>query len=591
MGTSILMSKLKNYVVFLNISFLVVCSAFVVLYFHSLESSSSHLVLNRNRSSNHIIKPTTDQGCKGLHSLADYKAKCSYLKSNDPCVEQGYIDYLYLFYCKFGSFSFLGYSLLLLWLLVLFYVLGNTASEYFCSSLESLSKLFKLSPTIAGVTLLSLGNGAPDVFSSLVSFMGGGTSEVGLNTVLGGASFVSCVVVGIISIAVRRKGIRVNKNGLFRDVFFYLLVLLCLVVILVQKELDVWGALSFFSIYIAYVVVVYVLHIRSNNGGKDSDLGGVVDSTHHGNGLTIPILQNMEKGELHTTIDEVVVEEEEEGVRRWFCLDSNSDSTISCGVFLSILEMPLYLPRRLTIPVISEENWSKGYAVASVTLAPLLLSTLWGSQIENGKTLKLVVYGVGLLFGTTSGVVSYLTTDKPSPPKKCILIWLTAGFLMSVTWSYIIAQELVGLLVSLAYIFGVNPSILGLTVLAWGNSLGDLVTNLTMALNSGAEGAQVAFSGCYAGPIFNILFGLGLSLIGYCWSKYPSPVAIPRDPSLFQTMGFLAAALIWALLILPRRNMKLEGVFGIGLLVIYSVSISWSVIQALGASQVDDNVF
>ena len=199
MGSSILMSKLKNYVVFLNISFLVVCSTFVLLYFHSLESP--HLVLNRSRDQ--IIKPTTDQGCKGLHALADYKAKCSYLKSNDPCVEQAYIVYLYLFYCKFRRFSFLGYYLLLLWLLVLFYVLGNTASEYFCYSLESLSKLFKLSPTIAGVTLLSLGNGALNVFSSLVSFIGGGTSEVGLNTVLGGASFVSCVVVGIISIAVR----------------------------------------------------------------------------------------------------------------------------------------------------------------------------------------------------------------------------------------------------------------------------------------------------------------------------------------------------------------------------------------------------
>ncbi|KAF4371557.1 hypothetical protein G4B88_008272 [Cannabis sativa] len=582
MGTSIFMSKLKNYVIFLNISFLILCSAFVLLYFHSI-SPPSHLILNKN-SNEQILKPTADQGCEGLHALSDYKAKCLYLKSNNPCVEQGYIDYLYLFYCKFGNFPFLGDSLLLLWLLVLFYVLGNTASEYFCSSLESLSKLFKLSPTIAGVTLLSLGNGAPDVFSSLVSFMGGGTSEVGLNTVLGGASFVSCVVVGVISIAVRSKCVRVNKHGLFRDVFFFLLVLLCLVVILLQKELDVWGALSFFSIYIAYVVVVYVLHIRSNN--KDSELSGGVDSTHNGSDLAIPILQNMEKGELNTPIDE-----EEEGERRWFCLDSNSESTPSCGAFLSILELPLYLPRRLTIPVISEENWSKGYAVGSVTLSPLLLSTLWSSQIEDGKTLKVVVYGVGVVFGVTFGIVSYLTTDKSSPPRRCILIWLTAGFLMSVTWSYIIAQELVGLLVSLAYIFGVNPSILGLTVLAWGNSLGDLVTNLTMALNGGAEGAQIAFSGCYAGPIFNILFGLGLSLVGYCWSKYPSPVPIPRDPSLFQTMGFLAAALIWALLILPRKDMRLEGLFGIGLLVIYSVSISWSVIQALGASQVDHNVF
>lgn len=579
MGTSVLMSKRKKYVVFLNISFLIASSAFIVLYFYSQE----FLVLNTN---NRIIKSSgsTKQGCKGLHALDDYKAKCLYLKSkNNPCVEQGYIDYLDLFYCKFGIFPLLGYSLFFLWLLVLFYVLGNTASEYFCASLESLARLFKLSPTIAGVTLLSLGNGAPDVFSSLVSFMGGGTGEIGLSTVLGGASFVSCVVVGVLSISVRRRLVRVNKSDLFRDVFFFLLVLLCLTVILIQKEIDLWGALSFFSIYIAYVIVVYVLHIRSKNVGIDSEIGS--DLSLQGSDLTIPILQRLEKGEINTEEEEGAIDEVERVNRRWFCLGSNGYSSASCGVFVSILEMPLYLPRRLTIPVVSEERWSKGYAVASVTLAPLLLSTLWSNQIENGKTLRLVICGGGLLIGITLGVVSYLTTEKSSPPKRCIFLWLAAGFLMSVTWSYIIAQELVGLLVSLAYIFGVNPSILGLTVLAWGNSIGDLVTNLTMALNGGEEGAQIAFSGCYAGPIFNMLFGLGLSLVWYCWSKYPSSVVLPMDPSLSHTMGFLAAALLWALLVLPKKDMRLEGVFGGGLLVIYIVSITWSVIQALGSSQ------
>ena len=151
-----------------------------------------------------------------------------YLKSNDPGACQGYIDYLYLFYCKFGKFPSLGYTLLFLWLLVLFYLLANTTSEYFCPSLESLSKLLRLSPTIAGVTLLSLGNGAPDVFSSLVSFQETGTRDIGFNTVLGGVSFVSCVVVGSVSIAIRQSGVQVAKSAFVRDVYFLLFVVLAL---------------------------------------------------------------------------------------------------------------------------------------------------------------------------------------------------------------------------------------------------------------------------------------------------------------------------------------------------------------------------
>jgi hypothetical protein len=51
-------------------------------------------------------------------------------------------------------------------------------------------------PAIAGATLLSLGNSAPDMLSALASFAagGGGAAAVGLNGVLGGALFVSAAV-------------------------------------------------------------------------------------------------------------------------------------------------------------------------------------------------------------------------------------------------------------------------------------------------------------------------------------------------------------------------------------------------------------
>lgn len=574
MVSMVSVSEHKNYVVFLNISFLLVCCAFMILHFDTPED---FLVLRTNQNSARI-RSSDEESCSGLHSLDDYKAKCFYIKSRDPCVPEGYINYLYLFYCNFGNFPLVGYFLLFLWLLVLFYVLGNTASEYFCPSLESLSKLLKLPPTIAGVTLLSLGNGAPDVFASLASFMGGGTCEIGLNTVLGGAFFVSCIVVGIISISLRRRRIRINKSDFIRDVCFFLLVIVCLIVVLIRDKIDAWVAIAFLAMYIVYVVLVYISHIRRRNGGEETEGHA---NLSHGSDLTIPILQSMENEKLNQTEEGDMEERSEVEVKKsCFCLGSST----YCRVLLCILEMPLCLPRKLTIPVVCEDKWSKKYAVASVTLGPLLLSNLWNHGIEN-ETLdtNLLVYGVGLIFGLAFGVLAIVTTEKSSPPKKCLFPWLAAGFIMSIVWSYITAQELVGLLLSLGYILGVSPSLLGLTVLAWGNSLGDLMTNLTLALKGGPEGAQVAFSGCYAGPIFNILFGLGLSLISYSWSKFPSPIVIPKDPYLMQTLAFLAAGLLWALLVLPKRDMKLDGVLGGGLLVIYIVSLSFRLIQVLGS--------
>jgi solute carrier family 24 (sodium/potassium/calcium exchanger), member 6 len=43
-------------------------------------------------------------------------------------------------------------------------------------------------------------------------------------------------------------------------------------------------------------------------------------------------------------------------------------------------------------------------------------------------------------------------------------------------------------------------------VLAWGNSSGDLVTNLAV---SRAGYPNMALAGCFGGPLFNLLIGLG----------------------------------------------------------------------------------
>ncbi|KAE8721374.1 Cation/calcium exchanger 2 [Hibiscus syriacus] len=569
MGTWVFKYQTKrSVVVFLNVSFLLAASVFLAIRF----SSSESVVLSRYGTSKF---DNSQLDCKSLGNSDDYEAKCSYLKASDPCVYQGYIDYLHLFYCNFGQFPLLGHFLLLVWLVVLFYLLGNTASEYFCYSLESLSSLLKLSPTLAGVTLLSLGNGAPDVFSSIVSFMDSGTQDVGINTVLGGVFFVTCVVVGTIGTFVHRKRVPVNKPAFVRDACYLLLVLASLILILSIGEVSVWAAMAFCSMYIVYVILVYIMYIVWNSGQT-----GNIDSYSSCNSdLSIPILNGIGKTEIDNLEAGDLEDEKGDGFRRC-CLCLRISDT--CSMLLWILEMPLYLPRRLTIPIVCQERWSKPVAVASVTLAPILLSVLWDLQ-DDDLTFEtgLVVYVIGILVGTSFGVLVYLKTEKSSPPKTCLFPWLAGGFVMSVVWSYIIAQELVALLISTGYILGISQSILGFTVLAWGNSLGDLVTNLSMALNGGPEGVQVAISGCYAGPIFNTLFGLGVSLIGAAWHGYPTPVQIPKDPHLLQTMGFLVAALVWALLVLPMRDMKLDGVLGGGLFFIYFTSMSLRLIQAL----------
>ncbi|KAI8562691.1 hypothetical protein RHMOL_Rhmol03G0054400 [Rhododendron molle] len=578
MDTSTLKAHPKKLSLFLNTSFLFLLSLFIFTN-----------VLHQPRFGSTAI--SLFPSAPPLHQVIGYESKCAYVKSQNYFHSKRYINYLEIFYCTCGKFPGLGYSILLLWLVVLFYLLGNTASEYFCPSLESLSKILNLSPTIAGTTLLPLGNGVTDVFSSIISFTQSNDGGVGINSVLGGAFFISCVVVGIISILITKYKISVDKSSFVRDVLFLLLALSSLSLVFIVGEISLWGSICFVSIYFVYIVVVSVMHFYRQKDrvvnlsnlstnpksflGEFGEVGvpllGCVDEEK---------LVSLEKGDFEPT--------NQIEISRCFTFVSKTGENLLW--FLYLLELPLYLPRRLTIPCVRVERWSKPFAVISVILAPILLAALWNTQNPNlsSKTSSLIYMTSGLI-GLTFGVIASVATKKSIPPKKYLFPWVFGGFLMSIIWTYITAKELVSLLESIGSILGISPSILGLTVLAWGNSTGDLIANGAVAMNGGSDGVQIAVSGCYAGPLFNTLVGLGLSLVFASWSEYPSSYVIPNDPFLFEILGFLIAGLLWALVILPKKSMRVDRSLGGGLLAIYCCFLCLRFSGALGVlKQLDE---
>ena len=73
-----------------------------------------------------------------------------------------------------------------------------------------------------------------------------------------------------------------------------------------------------------------------------------------------------------------------------------------------------------------------------------------------------------------------------------------------------LSGELVALLEYLGILSGISHEVLGMTVLAWGNSVGDLSTNSAMAKRGLSNMAMTA---CFAGPIINLLLSLGLGFM------------------------------------------------------------------------------
>ncbi|CAM0948631.1 unnamed protein product [Alopecurus aequalis] len=403
---------------------------------------------------------------------------CRYLRSSHPaCAPQGYVDYLALFYCACGGGKeelwwspWLGVATIGLWLLLLFYLLGDTASEYFCASLEGLSAALRLAPAVAGVTLLSLGNGAPDVLFSVVSFASGGgngAGDVGLSGSLGGALFVSTVVVGLVTIvSARRHGgaqgaVVIDRRGFVRDVGFLLIALCYLFAVLLAGTITVWAAAAFLSLYAAYVLLVSASQYCCPCAAIDRS-----QSTDHSGELAAPLRLGHRRAPL-----------------------------VPC---------------------------QRRHGVTSALLAPLLL-------VAVTCPLRPTFLLAAALTGALLAVVAASTTESATPPhgRHARLLWLAGGFLMSVLWSYVLARELVAMLVSTGIIAGIperGKIILGVTVLAWGNSLGDLVSDVASwpwRPKMARRGAQTTVAGCYAGPAFNMVVGLGLSMAIAAAGTYP----------------------------------------------------------------------
>ncbi|KAL2945096.1 Cation/calcium exchanger 4 [Bienertia sinuspersici] len=343
------------------------------------------------------------------------------------------------------------------------YVLAHPecTSDYFCCSLEKLSELLNMSPTVAGVTLLPFGNGAPDVFASIAAFLGGNSDSVGLNSVLGGTVFVICVVVGVVSLCVA------------------------------DKRVTIWGAMAFVSIYVVYALFVAVTEIMKKKGRNlpegvtpllpvaasfFSSFGEVEEDSVYASLLTPENPSNPPETPsklphwiwntnvaIYSDYVKASFEDGPRPVWGWNDNEVANDESSSCSFskICSFLEIPLIIPRRLTIPIVEEERWSKAYAILSAFLAPILVAFLWNTQEELAPFSGNIAYIIALFSGSLFSLFAFLYTTPDHPPQTFLFPWVFAGFFMSIIWFYIVANELVALLVALGAIFGVNPSLLG----------------------------------------------------------------------------------------------------------------------------------
>jgi len=193
-----------------------------------------------------------------------------------------------------------------------------------------------------------------------------------------------------------------------------------------------------------------------------------------------------------------------------------------------------------------------------------------------------------LLPGIAISAYIRMCTYKSIPPPKIFFGFSIVAFVMSIMWISFTSDIVIDLLQLFGFILKLPSTLLGLTLLAWGNCLGDMNANVAMTKRGFGE---MAITGCMAGPIFNILVGMGTSnLIAYLNNPVPN-----KSYSIFDFKGnFVKDAVVPLVLIISQlvvltilglngfiNKFKVSFKFGLINLSLYTIVILSLVIYSL----------
>ncbi|ULT88486.1 hypothetical protein L3Y34_007589 [Caenorhabditis briggsae] len=575
-----------------------------------------------------------DEMCSAEECMIDKSwtsdEKCAYIKCNqDSCEGGGYLTWSMYVKCQYN----IGVRVILIilgiiYLIILFVIMSSIADDFFCPAISGIVSHLRMSESIAGVTFLAFGNGAPDVFSSISSVLTTPKpkADLALGDLFGTSIFVTTVVLAII---IFTKSFRVAIIPTLRDLIFYMITLAFIVFCFLKFDrIEVWMPATFLGIYGIYVVTVIIFGIyrsqrkKRNLKKKNRESGDL--SRPESAASTVPIYGEIKKKEeaisvsalfhfmigysqflknltranrkrkevgnnnndikqgivnmgfsgsldsdappkiqrifqqntfetdlesldtldetedsgdegreeefayahhtvftFHDQISLAATEIEEIHLTTWKSWDwvwdlfnhlkswPSREEFREMNILVKIVAIIKIVPVfffKMTVPS-NEMSWCKPlfilhcFASIQFALFAIQIITLQPSSGSPG----LWLYGLGVSAVLALVAMYFLPLSKE--PKYYKEVYSYLGFLMSIAWIYATSNEIVSVVTMIGVVTGLSMELLGLTIMAWSNCIGDIVADIAVVKQGFPKMAMAAAIG---GPLFNLLIGFGL---------------------------------------------------------------------------------
>ncbi|XP_061619785.1 sodium/potassium/calcium exchanger 2-like isoform X6 [Phyllopteryx taeniolatus] len=463
-------------------------------------------------------------------------------------------------------------------MIYMFIALAIVCDEFFVPALTVITEKLTISDDVAGATFMAAGGSAPELFTSIIGVFIS-HSNVGIGTIVGSAVFNILFVIGMCAIF-SKEILNLTWWPLFRDVSFYILDLVLLIVFFLDNFISVWESVTLLSGYAAYVIFMkfngtvegFVKNCMNKNQVVEAEAqpkarprlqrGGSSASLHNSlmrNSifqLMIHTLDPLSEGKfrekasiLHKIAKKKCQVEDSEKANG---VASRSDRNLpnSSSVQVEVT------------PPMNGTAGQEGEAAQDEEEDDQPLSLSWPESGRKRFTYLFIMPVVLPLWLTLPDV------RKPSSKRFFPLTfvgaicWIAAFSYLMVWWAHQVGETI-----------GITEEIMGLTILAAGTSIPDLITSVIVARKGLGD---MAVSSSVGSNIFDITVGLPFPWLMWSLLSGLQPVAVSSN-GLFCAIVLLFLMLLFVIISIAACKWRLSKLLGFIMFMLYFVFLVVSV--------------
>ena len=409
-------------------------------------------------------------------------------------------------------------------IIVMCYVFGLLAvvcDDYFVLSLYHICSRLRLDKDVAGATFMAIGSSAPTLFIAIVSiFFTDNAGDVGLGTVVGSTIFNTLFIIGICAMATTVPLI-VTCWPLLRDSFVYTLGTFALVATVRDRRVFWYEAIVFVFIYTLYIIIMYF---------------------------------NKQLGKFFTELSEKLC---------GTCGEIDDDETVDTSYTSDI--KPIGKTEQKAVQTTLQNNHSED------SLKDTTKEDLTQFQHKQDSPIHIpegIIPKIIWFLGFPVMLLFYITI--PPCCKEKWSEWFLVTFAMSVVWMGSLSYLLVWMVCIIGETFEIPDCIMGMTFLAAGSSIPDVMASIIVVRQGIAD---MAVSNAIGSNVFDMLC-LGIPWLLKTTLVEPGSFVQIESESIMVSSLLLIGSIVFTVIAMYLNNWRLDFKLGIIFLLVYVVFIA-----------------